>query len=176
MSNNDDDNFTGCLIIGAILVAIVFVIVKIVEWISTVLIPWIHNVVTNIVMFFGWGIGILIAVVILTWGYQRFNLTWYRWTASIAIALAIWGILSFFPCSGILVGVSSGGRLGQSITGHTDWSGVFRLLGLVIIGLTLFIAPEITKSRRRQQKQEEKRKAEIIARIDEALENIDENA
>ncbi|MEE8419581.1 MAG: DNA translocase FtsK, partial [Dehalococcoidales bacterium] len=50
----------------------------------------------------------------------------------------------FIPGKGTLAGVSLGGKFGQGIIGYTGWVGIFRLLGLLILG-TVLTAPHTSR-------------------------------
>ena len=100
----------------------------------------------NILRLFGWGIVfIVIAAVTLVWMLRQRELSsfvyrWNRWLGGIAFILALWGIISFIPGTGVLGGVSLGGKFGQGIIAYTDFVGILRVLVLVLIGIIL-IAP-----------------------------------
>ncbi|MFC1911784.1 DNA translocase FtsK [Chloroflexota bacterium] len=88
---------------------------------------------------FGWGLlFIAVAIIILIIQIARkklFSFIYYinRWLGSVALVLALWGILSFFKW---------GGSFGLSIIAYPspDFIGALRVLGLVIIGIIL-VAP-----------------------------------
>jgi S-DNA-T family DNA segregation ATPase FtsK/SpoIIIE len=96
---------------------------------------------SNVFRLFGWGlIFLIIAVVTLVVVVLRRNLYllvkyWNRWLGGIVLLLVVWGILSFIPGRDALAGVSLGGKFGIGIIGHTDLVGVFRVLGLFILGI-----------------------------------------
>jgi S-DNA-T family DNA segregation ATPase FtsK/SpoIIIE len=85
---------------------------------------------------FGAGLGILaLALGVIIWMVWRgFSASVKKWNWLIGgaiLALAVWGILSFFAL---------GGRFGQGIIGAPDIIGGLRVAGLVILGIA-FIAP-----------------------------------
>jgi len=104
---------------------------------------------SNVFRIFGWGLIFLIAViatlVVIFWQQKTYLLKeyWNRWIGGIIFLLVIWGILSFIPGRGALAGVSLGGKFGLGIIGHTDLVGVFRVLGLIILGI-IFMIPAAT--------------------------------
>ncbi len=108
----------------------------------------------DILTSFGFGLIIIaIALGIVIWVIWRghFSASVRRWNwfvGGILLALAVWGVLSFFaPERGILRRATLGGWFGQSIkesitgsAGALDVIGGLRLAGLVILGI-IFIAP-----------------------------------
>ncbi len=104
---------------------------------------------SNVFRIFGWGLIFLIAViatlVVIFWQQKTYLLKeyWNRWIGGVIFLLVIWGILSFIPGRGALAGVSLGGKFGLGIIGHTDLVGVFRVLGLIILGI-IFMIPAAT--------------------------------
>jgi S-DNA-T family DNA segregation ATPase FtsK/SpoIIIE len=101
---------------------------------------------TNILTLFGLGlviIAIALGVVIwVIWGghFSASVRKWNWFVGGILLALAIWGVLSFFSPEGILSQATLGGKIGQRIIGATDIIGGLRLAGLVFLGI-VFIAP-----------------------------------
>jgi len=96
---------------------------------------------------FGWGLVIIaIALGVLIWGVWRgqFSAVKQRWNwvlGGISLALAVWGILSFFtPGEGILSQATLGGKFGQSIIGAPNIIGGLRVAGLVLLGI-IFVIP-----------------------------------
>jgi S-DNA-T family DNA segregation ATPase FtsK/SpoIIIE len=96
---------------------------------------------------FGYGIIIIaIAVGLLVWvAWQRqFSVVKNRWNwvlGGISLALAVWGILAFFPGKDILKDATLGGSIGQSIIMHSpDEVGGLLVAGLVVLGI-IFIIP-----------------------------------
>ncbi len=101
---------------------------------------------TSTFRFFGLGlVFIILAAVTVTWVFWRrkqssFIHHWNRWVGGVVFILALWGILAFIPTKGVLAGVSVGGRVGQGIIGYTDYVGILRVLGLIILG-TITVVP-----------------------------------
>jgi S-DNA-T family DNA segregation ATPase FtsK/SpoIIIE len=109
------------------------------------LIIWHWTTITNLVDsvwagttdLFGWGLlffflalGFIIGVV---WGRRVLSVIyhWNQWLGAVAFIFAVWGILAFFEL---------GGSFGDGIIGTSGFAGVFRLLGLVLLGIVL-VAP-----------------------------------
>jgi len=96
---------------------------------------------------FGYGL-IIIAVALgsLVWVAWRrqFSVVKRRWNwvlGGISLALAVWGILSFFrPGEGILSQATLGGTFGQSLIGASNVGGGLRVAGLLLLGI-IFIIP-----------------------------------
>jgi S-DNA-T family DNA segregation ATPase FtsK/SpoIIIE len=95
---------------------------------------------------FGYGL-IIIAIALgsLIWvaWRQQFSVVKHRWNwvlGGISLALAVWGILAFFPGEGILRQATLGGSFGQSIIGASNIVGGLRVVGLVLLGV-IFIVP-----------------------------------
>ncbi len=116
------------LILLAVLTAILFW-----QW-SNIVAAW-----ASLVRLFGWGL-VFIAVAIGTLVIQiaRRKLSSFirhgnRWLGSIALILAIWGIMAFF---------NMGGNFGLGIISYPapEFIGALRILGLVVIGIIL-LAP-----------------------------------
>ncbi len=95
---------------------------------------------------FGYGLIIIaIAVGSLVWMAWRrqVSVVKRRWNwipGGISLALALWGILAFFPGKGILQDATLGGSIGQSIIGTSNVVGGLRVAGLVLLGV-VFIIP-----------------------------------
>ena len=100
----------------------------------------------RVLSLFGYGLIIIaIALAFLVWmtWRRRFAVVKHRWNwvlGGISLALAVWGILAFFPGKGILEDATLGGRIGQSIIMHSpDIVGGFLVAGLVLLGIILII-------------------------------------
>jgi len=96
---------------------------------------------------FGVGLGILVvALAVLVWVIWQghFSASVKRWNwlvGGVVLALALWGIFSFFsPGKGILSQATLGGVVGQSILGVPNIIGGLRIAGLVLLGV-IFILP-----------------------------------
>ncbi len=96
---------------------------------------------------FGYGL-IIIAIALgsLVWmaWWRRFSVVKQRWNwilGGMSLALAVWGILAFFPGKDILKDATLGGSIGQSIIMHSpDEIGGLLVAGLVVLGI-VFIIP-----------------------------------
>jgi len=100
----------------------------------------------RVLSLFGYGLIIIaIALAFLVWmtWRRRFAVVKHRWNwvlGAISLALAVWGILAFFPGKGILEDATLGGRIGQSIIMHSpDIVGGLLVAGLVLLGIILII-------------------------------------
>ncbi len=100
----------------------------------------------RVLSLFGYGLIIIaIALAFLVWmrWRRRFAVVKHRWNwvlGGISLALAVWGILGFFPGKGILEDATLGGRIGQSIIMHSpDIVGGLLVAGLVLLGIILII-------------------------------------
>lgn len=95
---------------------------------------------------FGAGLVILAAALgVLVWviwrGFSVLGRHWNWFLGGAILALALWGMFSFFsPAGGILWRVTLGGKFGQSITGAPDIVGGLRIAGLVLLGI-IFVVP-----------------------------------
>jgi len=114
-------------------------VVGILAWQWSALTAWASSAADNIWAELGLGlfllvlaIGVLLGV-LFKQGLLPLIFRWNRWLGSVAFGLALWGVLA-------LLGV--GGRFGQDIIGFpaSDWVGVLRILGLVLVGVIL-LAP-----------------------------------
>ncbi|TES82806.1 MAG: DNA translocase FtsK [Dehalococcoidia bacterium] len=106
-------------------------------WHWTTITNWVDSVWAGTTDLFGWGLfffflalGFIIGVV---WGRRvlSFIYHWNQWLGAVAFIFVVWGILAFFEM---------GGSFGDGIVGDDGLGGVFRLLGLVLLGIIL-IAP-----------------------------------
>jgi len=118
------------LILLALIVAVLF-------WQYPALVALAANTRDEAVGLFGWGL-LLTAIAIGTaigvlWRWKPSSLIhhWNQWLGGIALVLAAWGILALF---------NLGGSVGLGIIGSPNLGGIFRILGLVLIGIIL-IAP-----------------------------------
>ena len=100
----------------------------------------------GMLILFGYGL-IIIAIALgsLIWvaWRQQFSVVKHRWNwvlGGVSLALAVWGILAFFPGEGILRQATLGGSFGQSIIGASNIVGGLRVVGLVLLGI-IFIVP-----------------------------------
>ncbi len=98
---------------------------------------WVNNTVDNITGIFGWGLIIVLllvlTIVILTVRH-RLSALWYGWRYWLAVVFflaAAWGILAFFD---------SGGSVGLAIISSKSIVGGLRVLGIALIGIVL-LAP-----------------------------------
>ncbi len=123
------------------------IVAVVVYWRWANIVSWVTYAVDGTLKLLGWGlVFIAIAIVTLVWVLWQRKLSsvlhhWNYWLGGIAFIGAIWGILACFPGEGVLRGVGLGGNFGLSIIGNTDFVGILRILGLVIIGIIL-VAPK----------------------------------
>ena len=121
-------------------------------WQWATLVSWADNIAGSVWEQFGWGLFfIIIAVgtlVVVLWRQKLLSLFrhWNKWLGGAALILAVWGILAFFPGTGVLHRVSLGGNFGQSIIGqdivaYPVFLSILRVLGLLIVGAIL-VAPK----------------------------------
>lgn len=95
---------------------------------------------------FGAGLGILAAALgVLIWliwrGFSILRRRWNWFMGGAVLALALWGVLSFFsPGEGILSQATLGGGFGQRITGVPNVIGGLRVAGLILLASAI-IAP-----------------------------------
>ncbi|MDD5038795.1 MAG: DNA translocase FtsK [Dehalococcoidales bacterium] len=123
------------------------VIIALLFWQWNNLVWWVTGVINNTLWLFGWGL-VFIAVaigtiVVMIWRRELSFVIhhWYQFLGGIAFALAIWGILAYFPGRGVLERVGLGGSIGLGIIGNTS-IGILRIAGLVLIGFIL-VAPRV---------------------------------
>jgi S-DNA-T family DNA segregation ATPase FtsK/SpoIIIE len=120
------------LILIALIVAVLF-------WQWSALTSWASNTASDVREVFDWGLALIIlafgVLVGVLWQRKLSSLIfhWNRWLGGIAFILAVWGILALF---------GAGGSFGQDIVDYpaSEFIGVLRILGLVIIGVIL-VAP-----------------------------------
>ena len=118
------------LILLVLMVALLF-------WQWSALTSWAGDVAGTVTEWFGWGlIFVIMAVGTLVWMVWRWKLStlishWNRWLGGIALTLATWGILAI---------LGLGGHFGEKIVDHPDLNGIFRIVGLAVIGIVL-VAP-----------------------------------
>ena len=107
-------------------ITLLFLILALLFWQWSLLTSWASNIVEGALRLFGWGL-LLIVIAIGTlagvlWRRKLSSLIhhWNQWLGGIALALAVWGILAFFPGEGILKQVSLGGSFGLGIIFYQD--------------------------------------------------------
>jgi len=98
---------------------------------------WVDSVWAGSTDLFGWGLlffflalGFIIGVI---WGRRVLSVIyhWNQWLGAVAFIFVVWGILAF---------AGMGGSFGEGIIGDDGVGGVFRLIGIAILGFIL-IAP-----------------------------------
>lgn len=101
----------------------------------------------NAVTLFGAGLFLLAgALGVIIWAVWKGRSSalakhWNWCVGGTILALALWGIFSFFrPGAGILQQVTLGGRFGNAVIGAPDVTGALRVAGLSFLGV-VFIAP-----------------------------------
>ena len=135
------------------LLLLLFAVVALLLWQRSALALWAGGVAVSVWGWFGWGLLLIVlaigTLVVLLW--RRKLLSFFRhgnrWLGGVAFALAAWGILAFFPGTGILQRVSLGGSFGQSIIGqdvvaYPVFVSILRVLGLLIVAVIL-VAPRV---------------------------------
>jgi len=116
---------------------LVVLIAAILAWQWSNITSWASNTADKTAELFGWGLLLTVIALGLVIGvlYSRRRRWliryWNQCLGIVSFIIAIWGILAF---SG------QGGRIGLSIIGNTDVTGVLRVLGLVILGV-IVVAP-----------------------------------
>lgn len=122
------------------LLFVVAVVVIVLQWGNIT--AWYKDTVYRL---FGWGVLLLLAVIItvltLIWTQQLRLLAawWNRWLAGCVFVLFLWGILAFIPGNNpATAGIGQGGEFGKAVISRVDMPGVFRLIGLFILGIILF--------------------------------------
>ena len=130
---------------------LILIIIGLLYWFTPRLIGWGVNILT----LFGLGLAIIvIALGVLIWVVWRgrFSASVKRWNwfvGGIILALAVWGVLSFFtPEGGILSQATLGGRFGQSIIGTSITVGGLRVAGLVLLGIVFIIPRKLERALR----------------------------
>ncbi len=127
---------------------LVLVLAALIYWRWEIVVWWTLGVTSLMIRLFGWGlVFIIIAIATLVGVLWRRKLSsvirrWNYCLGGIAFTLAAWGLLAFFSGEGILRQVSLGGNFGLGLTSGTYFTGILRILGLVIIGIIL-VAPRV---------------------------------
>jgi DNA segregation ATPase FtsK/SpoIIIE, S-DNA-T family len=99
--------------------------------------------INNVYRLFGWGFFLLLAVVItlVTVIWQRklflFKNYWNKWLSGIVFIFFTWGLLAFFPGRNVLTAIGLGGEFGLGIIGRVELAGVFRLIGIFLLGIII---------------------------------------
>ncbi len=118
-----------------LILTVIFLGLLIWQW--TNITNWLDSVWSGTTDLFGWGLlffflalGFIIGVI---WGRRVLAVIyhWNQWLGAVAFIFVVWGILAF---------AGLGGSFGEGIIGDSGVGGVFRLLGLVLLGIIL-IAP-----------------------------------
>jgi DNA segregation ATPase FtsK/SpoIIIE, S-DNA-T family len=140
----------GWLLWFGLRLLILAVIAGLVYWMWRPLTSWVNLAVTQFLEFFGWG---LLLVVIFTLTFVEFVVrkplaVLYhvnQWIGGIAFVAAAWGLMAFFPGSGILQNVTLGGKAGLSIIGSPGFFGGLIIFVLALIG-AFCVAPKACAS------------------------------
>jgi S-DNA-T family DNA segregation ATPase FtsK/SpoIIIE len=118
-----------------LILTIIFLGLIIWQW--TNITNWLDSVWAGTTDLFGWGLlffflalGFIIGVI---WARRVLAVIyhWNQWLGGVAFIFVVWGILGF---------AGLGGSFGEGIVGDSGVGGVFRLLGLTLLGIIL-IAP-----------------------------------
>ncbi|MCJ7425863.1 MAG: DNA translocase FtsK [Dehalococcoidales bacterium] len=106
-------------------------------WHWTTISNWVESVWEGTLDLFGWGLLFLVLalgfIIGVVWGRRVLAVIyhWNQWLGAVAFIFTAWGIVAFFGL---------GGSFGEGIIGDDGLSGVFRLIGLVLLGIIL-VAP-----------------------------------
>jgi S-DNA-T family DNA segregation ATPase FtsK/SpoIIIE len=106
-------------------------------WHWTTISNWVESVWEGTLDLFGWGLLFLVLalgfIIGVVWGRRVLAVIyhWNQWLGGVAFIFTAWGIVAFFGL---------GGSFGDGIIGDDGLSGVFRLIGLVLLGIIL-VAP-----------------------------------
>jgi len=106
-------------------------------WHWTTISNWVESVWEGTLDLFGWGLLFLVLalgfIIGVVWGRRVLAVIyhWNQWLGGVAFIFTAWGIVAFFGL---------GGSFGEGIIGDDGLSGVFRLIGLVLLGIIL-VAP-----------------------------------
>ncbi len=114
-------------------------VLSLLAWQWSAITDWVSHAADSIWAQYGFGLFLLILAagvflgVFLKQGLLPLIFRWNRWLGSIAFGLALWGIFAF---------LGLGGSFGQGIIGFpaSEWVGVLRILGLILVGVIL-VAP-----------------------------------
>ncbi len=115
-----------------LILTIIFVGLFIWQWDN--ISSWVDSVWSGTTDLFGWGLlffflalGFIIGVI---WGRRVLSVIyhWNQWLGVVAFIFVIWGILGF---------TGLGGDFGEGIVGDSGVGGVFRLIGLTLLGFIL---------------------------------------
>ncbi|MGD9118250.1 MAG: DNA translocase FtsK, partial [Dehalococcoidia bacterium] len=118
-----------------LILTIIFLGLIIWQW--TNITNWLDSVWAGTTDLFGWGLlffflalGFIIGVI---WARRVLAVIyhWNQWLGGVAFIFVVWGILGF---------AGLGGSFGEGIVGDSGVGGVFRLLGITLLGVVL-IAP-----------------------------------
>ena len=138
--------FKRLLLISIACILLVLIIAGLTYWQWESINNWISDTAQGIAKLFGWGL-LLVILVVLTFVVvilsSHARILWYywnRWIGGLIILGAVWGLLAFIPGDGVLYEVTLGGRIGQRIVGPSVPVGVLIVLFLLIVG-TFFLIP-----------------------------------
>jgi S-DNA-T family DNA segregation ATPase FtsK/SpoIIIE len=118
-----------------LILTVIFVGLLIWQWGNIT--SWLDSVWSGTTDLFGWGLiflflalGFIIGVI---WGRRVLAVIyhWNQWLGAVAFIFVVWGIIAFFEL---------GGSFGDGIIGDSGVGGVFRLIGIVLLGIIL-VAP-----------------------------------
>lgn len=131
-------------------ILVFLMIIGVVYWQWSNITSWVSIAATSVFQVFGWGIMLLLLAIVVLLEVALIKPSsllryWNRWVGMCIILAAVWGILAFFPGSGLLESYSLGGIIGLSIVGQPEniMAGVRVLivLCLVIAGI-FFVLPK----------------------------------
>ncbi|MFH1640274.1 MAG: DNA translocase FtsK [Chloroflexota bacterium] len=112
-------------------------------WILPSMLPWETDITPRIWEIFGWGLPLIVVTIVLaavimfrrelSGLLHRWKLrNWNVWVGGLVLMFAVWGLLAIFALGGII---------GDGIIGYPSpvATGLFRILGLVLLGVILLI-------------------------------------
>ncbi len=139
---------------------------------------WVNDFTGRVWRLFGWGliiVGLVIATAIIIIKIHRVVWVFRHWRHTLGALILVctaWGVLAFFPGSGMLHSTSLGGDFAFRFTSYSMIEGIFRMVGLLALGIVL-LAPRATfrsvratgqmavkAARRRKERKERKTQAE----------------
>ncbi|UCG54330.1 MAG: hypothetical protein JSV32_07000, partial [Dehalococcoidia bacterium] len=120
---------------------LIVIILALLFWQWEAVSSWIDDVAEGTIGFLGWGLVLIALAVVgilsivfrrqLTAFITRWKLyQWNKWLGATTLLFAIWGILALFE---------KGGSFGEVLIGTSIPIGIFRVLGLFLLGIVLFM-------------------------------------
>jgi len=125
---------------------VIIIVIALIVWQWQAIVAWSNNTALSILRVLGLGLILIVAAIaFLAAAVWRCGASWLifranRWLGTIALIVAIWGILAYFRGTGTLNEPTFGGYAGLEIIDQRSIIGVLRVLGLIVVGVVL-IAP-----------------------------------